>query len=313
MAAYSEALAGKPVQRLTRAPGTASAAILRYLASDAFKALRSPETRRVHRATLERFAAKYGARPFALLDRKGVELILAEQKPGAARNLRNVLRRMCRWAVPEKLIDKDPTEGVRVKLPESDGWHTMTDEERAAFEQRWPIGTKDRAIYAVLYYTALRVSDAAKVGPQHVSGGQLTIRQQKNRFLLKQPVHPDMLAAIKSANMPLGMAFLMTRFGRPYSAKGLANRFKAACIAAGLPHCSAHTVRKGTATMIADRHKSEFEIAAFLGDKSLRMAELYTRKRDTAKLARSAATAFETETGTELSTMPQEGDRKARK
>ena len=106
----------------------------------------------------------------------------------------------------------------------------------------------------------------------------------------------------------------MTRFGRPYTKKGLANRFKDACRKAGLPHCSAHTVRKGTATMIADRGKNEFQVAAFLGDKSLGMAELYTKKRKTAKLARDAAQAFyEDETGTEVSTVTRNGDRKAKK
>ena len=69
-----------------------------------------------------------------------------------------------------------------------------------------------------------------------------------------------------------------------YTAKGLANKFKAACKGAGLPHCSAHSVRKGTATMIADIGPSEYEIAAFLGDKGLRMAE--------AKLARNASTVL---------------------
>ena len=34
--------------------------------------------------------------------------------PGAARNMRNVLRRMMKWAVSEKIIRSDPTAGVTV-------------------------------------------------------------------------------------------------------------------------------------------------------------------------------------------------------
>jgi integrase/recombinase XerD len=186
----------------------------------------------------------------------------------------------------------DPKVGVDVKMPPTDGWHTMTDEERELFKARWPIGTKQRAIFAVLFYTALRESDAVRLGSGHIRSGELTLRQQKNGLNVTQPVHPEMLAAIKAANMPAGLAFLMTRFNRPYSTKGLANAFKEACKKAGLPHCSAHSMRKGTLTMIADAGASEYEIAAYSGDKSLRMAELYTRKRNTASLARSVARAF---------------------
>ena len=312
MAVYSAALAGDPLPKAIKGlPGTAAVVVLEYLASTgrgSFASLKSPETKRAHRGILERFAARYGDRPFALLDRKGMEIILSREKPCAARNLRNVLRRMFKWrGVP------DPTLGIDVTMPPTDGWHTMSDEEREIFEAAYPIGTKARAIYAVLFYTALRVSDACRLGPQHVRNGELILRQQKNKNELVQEVRPEMLRAVKAANMPLGMAFLITRFGRPFTKKGLANRFKADCIAAGLPHCSAHSVREGTATMIADKGYSEFEIAAFLGDKSLRMAELYTKKRNTARLAKNAARAFETETGTKLSTMSNRGDTKRRK
>jgi integrase len=309
MAVYAAALEGTPLPRVSSLdPGSAGAVVLAYLASDNFAKIRSPNTRKTHKGILERFAAKYGDRPFSLIDRHGIELILGREKPFAARNLRNVLRRMFKWR-----RGADPTIGVELDLPQTDGWHTMTDDERAAFEARWPIGTKERAIYAVLFYTALRISDAARLGPQHVRNAELVLRLQKNGEILTQEVKVQMLAAIKAANMPLGMAFLLTKYGRPYTAKGLANRFKAACKAAGLPHCSAHSVRKGTATMIADAGKSEYVIAAFLGDKSLRMAEVYTKKRNTAKLAREASTVFETETGTELSTVTRNGDRKAKK
>jgi hypothetical protein len=67
-------------------------------------------------------------------------------------------------------------------------------------------------------------------------------------------------------------------------------------------------------TMIADSGATEYEIAAYSGDTSLRMAELYTKKRNNAKLAKSAARAFyEHETGTEVSTVTRNGDRKAKK
>ena len=199
MAVYAAALEGNPLpKQLLGEPGSTSAVVLEYLASDSFAKIPSPETRKTHRGILERFAAQYGEKPFRLLDKRGIELILSREKPCAARNLRNVLRRMCKWrGVP------DPTLGIEVKMPQTDGWHTMTEEEREKFEKRWKIGTNERAIYAVLFYTALRVSDACRLGPMHIRNGELSLRQQKNGEIVAQPAHPEMLRAIKAANMPL--------------------------------------------------------------------------------------------------------------
>ena len=317
MAAYAAALDGQRIARHGIAEvGSTTAAVLAYLASDSFKSIRSPQTRATHRGILERFAAKHGDKPFSMLDRIGIEKILAEKQgtPGAARNLRNVLRRMCRWGIREHLIAHDPTEGIKVTMPKSDGWHTMTDDERAIFESTYPIGTRARAVYSILFYTALRVSDACRLGPQHIRNGDLVIRQHKTGDDVVQPVHANMMAAIRALGPTTALAFLTTRFGRPYSAKGLANAFKKWCRKAGLPHCSVHTVRKGTLTMMANRGRSVHEIAAYGGHKSLRMVETYTRKRDEARLSRSASKAFyEGDTGTELSTVTRNGDRKAKK
>lgn len=196
MAAYSAALEGHRIAYSGKAtPGSTAAVVLAYLAADPFKRIPSEQTRKTHRGILERFAVKHGEKPFELFDRKAVEIILErmEGTPGAARNLRNVLRRMCRWAIKERLIRTDPTEGVKVAMPKSEGWHTMTDEERFQFEAAYPIGTKARAVYAVLYFTALRVTDAARLGPQHLRGDEIVIRQHKTGDEVKQPAHPEMM------------------------------------------------------------------------------------------------------------------------
>ena len=117
---------------------------------------------------------------------------------------------------------------------------------------------------------------------QHIVGGELRLAQQKTGELVVQPVHPAMLEAISAANMKTvgnvaPLAFLLNRFGQPYSAKGLANAVKDWMREAGLPHCSAHTIRKGTLTMLAESGRSTHEIGAYGGHKSLRMVEVYTR------------------------------------
>src|SRR5690242_6599414 len=104
MAAYAAALDGHRVPYSGAVePGSTAAAILAYLASDSFKAIKSDQTRTTQRGILERFAIKHGDKEFCRLDRTGVELIIAgkQDTPGAARNLRNALRRMCRWAMAQ--------------------------------------------------------------------------------------------------------------------------------------------------------------------------------------------------------------------
>jgi integrase/recombinase XerD len=109
------------------------------------------------------------------------------------------------------------------------------------------------------------------------------------------------------------LAFLLNKFGKPYSAKGLSNAFKKWCAEAGLPHCSAHSVRKGTLTRIAERGGKPHQIAARGGHKGLRMVEVYTRKADQFTLDRQAAKLLRDEPRTEVSTVPFGGDRKAKK
>ena len=82
---------------------------------------------------------------------------------------------------------------------------------------------------------------------------------------------------------------------------------------AGLPHCSAHTIRKGTLTMMAEGGRSTHEIGAYGGHRSLRMVEVYTKKADQLRLAKGAASAFGAERGTELSTVPLAGDKNRKK
>ena len=144
---YAAALAGEKIEigRGRAEPGSASSIVIAYLVSDSFKALKSPVTRSMHRCTLERFAAKHGALPFKLLDKGGVERVLGKlvETPGARRNLKNVLRRMMRWAVEKKIITTDPTEGIKTPLPRTEGWHTMTDAERnqyRAYPSDWHEG-----------------------------------------------------------------------------------------------------------------------------------------------------------------------------
>ncbi len=46
--------------------------------------------------------------------------------------------------------------------------------------------------------------------------------------------------------------YLVTSFGKSYTAAGFGNWFRVQCDAAGLPQCSAHGLRKAAASRLAE-------------------------------------------------------------
>src|SRR5262249_25990383 len=187
-----------------------------------------------------------------------------------------------------KLVRNDPTLGIRLKVPKSDGHHTWTKDEIAVFESRYPTGSKARLALALGLYTAQRRGDVVRIGRQHIRDGVLTVRQQKTGVTLAIPVHPDLTAII--AATPVGhLTLLVTQTGKSYGANDFTDQFRAWCDAAGLPkHCVFHGLRKAALTRLADAGCTTHELAAISGHKTLSEVERYTKGADQARLARAA-------------------------
>jgi integrase/recombinase XerD len=81
------------------------------------------------------------------------------------------------------------------------------------------------------------------------------------------------------------LTFLITEFGKPFTANGFGNKFKDWCRQADLPHCSAHGVRKATATALAEAGATPHEIGAITGHTSLKEIERYTKAAQRGGLA----------------------------
>ena len=64
--------------------------------------------------------------------------------------------------------------------------------------------------------------------------------------------------------------------------------FKRWCQDADLPHLSAHGVRKGLAEILAEMGCTQYEIMAILGHSEAKTSEVYTRRVERWKLAKSA-------------------------
>jgi len=292
MAAYESALAGPRTaigaERVK--PGSVAAVIAEYFDSQSFFTSKSPGTQRMRRGILERFRARYGDRPFALLPAEWIELLLDEKPPHAARSWLATLRSLCQFAVKRRYLRTDPTANIKQRAIKGDGFHTWTDDEIAQFEAHHPVGTKPRLALALLLYTAQRRSDVVRMGRQHIKGGALTITQQKTGVTLAIPVHPH-LQAVLDATPSEHLTFLVTATGKPYGGNAFSEQFRNWCDAAGLPtRCKPHGLRKAACRRLAEAGCSANEIMAISGHATLKELVRYTAAADQARLARSAMT-----------------------
>jgi integrase len=91
----------------------------------------------------------------------------------------------------------------------------------------------------------------------------------------------------------------MTEFGKPFTAAGFGGWFRDRCDEAGLPHCTAHGLRKAGATIAADEGASDRELMALYDWTTAAQANAYTaaanRKRLAGKTAQHIATGSERE------------------
>ena len=101
-------------------------------------------------------------------------------------------------------------------------------------------------------------------------------------------MHPK-LREIIDATPTVGVkTFLVTHIGKPYTAAGFGNYFRALCDQAGCPDVSAHGLRKATARRLAEIGCSANQIASITGHASLSEVQRYTKAADRKRMAREA-------------------------
>ena len=108
--------------------------------------------------------------------------------------------------------EDDPT--LRVKRLPAGEHHSRTDKEIAAFEARWPIGTRERVAFALLLNTGQRLDDVWLMSWRDLEGPGINVVQGKTKTRLWIPLHPD-LAAVLQQWPREHVTILNTRFGQP--------------------------------------------------------------------------------------------------
>ena len=296
-AEYRKALEGGGAAAPARAPAARTS--LRWLVQEYFKSAEfialGDSTRRARRGILDKICRRHGDKPFARMEAAHVQIKIRDAKakfPAAANARVMALRQVFAWAVTAGHADSNPARDVPLLGANNpEGVHAWTIDEIRQFENRHPIGTKARLALALFLFTGVRRSDAIKLGPQMENEGVLRFTETKGRARKPKkrelPILPELRAVLDAT--PSGhLNYLVTEFGKPFTATGFGNWFRKRCDEAGLPQCSAHGLRKAAATIAADNGATEHQLMAIFGWDSPKMAALYTREADRKRLASEA-------------------------
>ncbi|WP_457799135.1 site-specific integrase [Methylocystis sp. S23] len=214
IAAYRSALWGeKPPEKPRAAQGSLSALIDAYKTSSDWKRL-SPATQRQRANIFKRVSKAAGQDPVASIDTTMIRNTRDKLGPGAAKHFVQTMRGLFQWAVKTGEAGANPTDGVTVERPATDGFHTWTEEEISAYEDRWPTGTRERLWLAILLYTGLRRGDAVLIGPRHVKNGVLTLSTGKTGVVVTLPVSSELRSVLR-ASQAGKETFIATVHGAP--------------------------------------------------------------------------------------------------
>lgn len=216
----------------------------------------------------------------------GLVQMLRDRKaktPGAANNRRKYLSSMFGWAIEDKEIatTANPCREVRKLDYDSDGFKLWTEVDLDRFEAFYPIGSKPRLALALLLFTGARRSDVVTLGSANVREGWLRFVPRKTRRTRKEatpkPWLPEVARIVAATTLQGRDTFLVTDYGKPFTAAGFGNWFGERCRAAGLEDCSAHGLRKLGATRAAEGGATHFQMMALFDWSAPAQAEPYIR------------------------------------
>jgi integrase len=288
---YRAALSGKPrPSKDGPDAGTLEWLITRYRETTAWAAL-SAATRRQRENIFKHVIKTAGREPY-----KGVtsETIAAGRDrraatPAQARNFLDAMRGLFKWAHEARMVRIDPAAGIKnPPRKKGGGFIPWSEDHVAAYEKRWPIGTRQRVWLDVLLYTGLRRGDAVRLGRQHVRDGVASLHTEKSggTITVTLPILPVLARTLQKG--PCGeLTFIAGEQGTPLTKESFGNLFRQACHKAGVPG-SAHGVRKIAATRAANEGATVAELEAIFGWTGGTMASLYTRTADRRRLATKA-------------------------
>ncbi|TCT34677.1 site-specific recombinase XerD [Martelella mediterranea] len=197
------------------------------------------------------------------------------------------------WAIKRKYISQNPARGIDRTYKKGNGATPWKAADVKAFFATHPAGSKAHIAMSVLLWTGCRIEDLTMLGRSHecTIEGVEALRwtpKKKGSSEVVIPLLPPLKTATRESKVQ-GATYVLGRGGRPFaSGDSMSAMFKRWCVTAGLPHLSAHGVRKGLAELLAELGCSQYEMMAILGHSEAKTSEVYTRRVQRWKLAVNA-------------------------
>lgn len=244
----------------------------------------APSTRKSRESIFRRYVSAQGDRPLSTIAAADIEAALYAKGGNAAVNELKALKPIFAHAHKLQLIPSDPTRGLKMDRPETDGFATAGAEDIAAYQELWPIGTVQRLVFDLALFTGAARADLVKLGRRNITDGVLSFRRQKTKVLSQVPLTPELRAVI--ARTPhIAPAFILNRSGKPYTAESIGNLFRDAATEAGMV-ARLHGLRKAFCVYWAEKGATTHQIAAMAGHMTLGEVERYTRAADRLKMVK---------------------------
>ena len=107
-----------------------------------------------------------------------------------------------------------------------------------SIEARHPVGSMARLALALYLNLGVRKSDVVRIGPRHIRDGELTDFQPQKTSrtggkLITVPLLEETKALIAATPLTGTETFLVTSFGKPFTANGFGNKMAEWCKEAG--------------------------------------------------------------------------------
>lgn len=260
-----------------------------YVESVAFVRMK-PAGRRRRRAVLDAMIEKHGDKP-CIIPKENLAAGMAKRadRHGHANEWLKAMKALYSWANEAGVLSINPAAGIRKITVKTDGFHIWSLDEIAAFIKKHPLGTPAYLALMVLLFTGLRRSDAILLGRQHIRDGAIRFRTSKTDEELLTAVAGPLEAAMATRQECPAMTIIVTAHGRAFgSGSAFGNRMADWTRQAGIPHCTAHGLRKAGASIAAAEGASDIMLDAMFawsqsGDTN--QSRTYTRAASKLSLA----------------------------
>jgi integrase len=280
--------------------GSINAALVAYYQSAVFVDGLAESTQGWRRRCLEKFRADFGDVSLRKFEKRHAQKYLSLiPKAGAQRNMGQALSHFFQYCVDTVLITTSPADGLRrAKMVKTGGIRAWTEEDVDAFKARHPLGSKARLALALYLNFGVRKSDVVRIGPRDIKNGALAdFQPQKTSrtggVKINVPLLAETVEAITATPVTGAGTYLVTEFGKPFTANGFGNKMRDWCDAAGLPDCSSHGLRKLLLTRLAELGLNTETIMAISGHKNRAEVDTYVATFNRKKMAQHAMQTVE--------------------